>query len=262
MLSTSSISFVIPAYGDSPFLEDCVNSLLAQRISVNIVIATSTPNSTIRATAEKFQLPLIVNPVRSTIADDWTFALSVVKKSSLVVLAHQDDLYSVDFAKEALDFYVRNKDIGIIFTDSYELIGTKLTSFNKREIVKKMLRALAFCGVDRINTKIRYRLLLGFGCPIPCPSVVFSRRVCESFSFDSNFSVNLDWAAWTQLAYLKSSMGYIRKPLLIHRVHDSAQTQAAIKDLSRSREDGLMFIQFWPKSIATILGFIYKLGYK
>jgi glycosyltransferase involved in cell wall biosynthesis len=262
MLSSPSIFFVIPAYGESPFLEDCVKSLLSQTIPVNIVIATSTPNAIIRAIAEKFQLPLIENQLRVSIADDWTCALSAEKRAKLVVLAHQDDLYMKSYAEEVITFYDNNEDVGIMFTDSYELIGSKLTRFNKRELVKKLLRIIAFCRVDKINTKMRYRFLLGFGCPIPCPSVVFSRRVCEFLNFDNQFTVNLDWAAWTKLACLKFSIGYIRKPLIIHRIHDKAQTQAAIKDSSRSREDSLMFCQYWPKSIATILSLIYKLGYK
>ena len=262
MPSKPSICFVIPAYGESPFLEDCVKSLLLQTMPINIVIATSTPNAIIRTVAEKYQLLLIENNIRASIADDWTFALSADKSSEMVVLAHQDDLYTTTYAEEVMAFYVRNKGVGIIFTDSYELIGSRLARFNKRELVKKLLRIIAFCGVDHINTTMRYRLLLGFGCPIPCPSVIFSRYVCESFRFDSHFTVNLDWAAWTKLAYLKTSIGYIRKPLIIHRIHDKAQTQAAIQDSSRSKEDNQMFCQFWPKPIATILSLIYKLGYK
>ena len=37
-------TFVICAYGDSPFLEDCINSLLSQTVKSNIILYTSTPS--------------------------------------------------------------------------------------------------------------------------------------------------------------------------------------------------------------------------
>ena len=37
-------TFAVCAYGESPYLEECVQSLLAQKVRTRILIATSTPN--------------------------------------------------------------------------------------------------------------------------------------------------------------------------------------------------------------------------
>ena len=256
------ITFVIPAFGESPYLKDCIQSLRSQTISVDIQITTSTPNSHIESIAKEFELPLKKNSQRSSIADDWNFALQSASDSELIVLAHQDDFYLETFAQEVVEFQKRYNNVGIIFSDCYEQIGSKLTQSNKREIVKKVLRRVAFFGANTVNSPWRYRLLLGLGCPIPCPSVVFIPKVLRNFQFDRGFTVNLDWAAWTELAQLQYPIGYIRKPLMIHRIHEQAQTQIAIGDSSRANEDLQMFSRYWPKFIARFLCKIYQLGYK
>ena len=37
-------TFVVLAYKESTYLEDCINSVLNQSVKTNVVIATSTPN--------------------------------------------------------------------------------------------------------------------------------------------------------------------------------------------------------------------------
>ena len=37
-------TFVICAYKESPYLEECIQSLMNQRIKSNVIITTSTPN--------------------------------------------------------------------------------------------------------------------------------------------------------------------------------------------------------------------------
>ena len=47
-------TFVICAYKESPYLEECVKSLIRQTIKSNIIIVTSTPNSYIEDIAGKY----------------------------------------------------------------------------------------------------------------------------------------------------------------------------------------------------------------
>lgn len=54
-------TFVICAYKESEFLEECILSLKNQSISSEIFIATSTPNKYIEALAEKYNLKVFVN---------------------------------------------------------------------------------------------------------------------------------------------------------------------------------------------------------
>ena len=64
-------TFAVCAYKESPYLEKCIESLLSQTVKSNIMIATSTPNNYISSIAEKYELPLIVNPGEGGITQDW-----------------------------------------------------------------------------------------------------------------------------------------------------------------------------------------------
>lgn len=257
------IQFVIPAYGESPYIEDCIKTLLSQVPTDQISITTSTPSLFLDRLALKYGLEVIINPQKSGIAQDWNFALKQKNnKFDLIAIAHQDDLYETTFSDRAISFFRVHTDVGIVFTDCAELIDGKKHFNNKREIVKKILRRLAFFGADTINTKMRYRFLLGLGCSIPCPTVIFNSALLDGFEFSGQYSVNLDWAAWLSIAKRGVKIGYIPAALVVHRIHESAETQTAIRDQRRSNEDLKIFERLWPQSVAKLLMKIYRLGYK
>ena len=54
-------TFVICAYKESSYLEECIVSLEKQTVKSNILMVTSTPNTFISEMAEKHNIPLIVN---------------------------------------------------------------------------------------------------------------------------------------------------------------------------------------------------------
>ena len=83
-------TFAICAYGDSPYLEECMASLACQRQKSEIICCTSTPSPYIEGLAEKYRIPLYVREGESGIREDWLFAY---RKASgdLVTIAHQDD---------------------------------------------------------------------------------------------------------------------------------------------------------------------------
>ena len=50
-------TFVICAYKESPYLGECISSLLKQTVKSRILIATSTPNEYITRTAAEYEIP-------------------------------------------------------------------------------------------------------------------------------------------------------------------------------------------------------------
>ena len=97
-------TFAVCAYKESEYLEECVRSLLGQTVKSSILIATSTPNDSIKAVAEKYELPLCVNEGPSSIAYDWNFAYSKVQTPYLTI-AHQDDVYPVSYTHLTNSFW-------------------------------------------------------------------------------------------------------------------------------------------------------------
>ena len=66
-------SFVICAYKESPFLEECIQSLEKQTVKSTIKMVTSTPNEYIADMAKKHNIELIVNEGQGGIVQDWNF---------------------------------------------------------------------------------------------------------------------------------------------------------------------------------------------
>lgn len=254
------LTFVVPAFGESPYLEDCLQSLLNQSIKVDIVITSHRENQLLISLSKKYSIPLLINEKGGSISRDWDFALKA-SPNSLVTLAHQDDLYHSEYAESMLIFFNKNENCAIAFTDLHELINGTLFNNNKRELIKKILRKLAYTRLSIIDNKIRFRVLLGLGCTIPCPTVTYNMKVIGGFSFSDLYTVNLDWDAWYRLAKKNSPIGYIRRSLVTHRIHADAETQKGILEKRREKEDLMLFIRFWPKPIAKLLLSLYRLSY-
>ena len=73
-MRTEDHTFVICAFKESPYLEECIKSLKEQTIQSKIVMITSTPNNFINGMAKRYNIPLLVNTASSGIAQDWNFA--------------------------------------------------------------------------------------------------------------------------------------------------------------------------------------------
>ena len=85
MAADADHAFVTPAYGDSPFLPDCLRSLARQTVRARVLVTTSTPSEFIHRTAEEFGAEVLVNPRRDGIGADWNFALGAAKASGRLV---------------------------------------------------------------------------------------------------------------------------------------------------------------------------------
>ena len=57
----NSHTFAICAYRESPYLEECIRSVLNQSMKTSVIITTSTPNHHIRSIAEKYGVPVFEN---------------------------------------------------------------------------------------------------------------------------------------------------------------------------------------------------------
>ena len=98
MYSKYNHTFVVCAYGKSPYLIDCVESLLNQSIQSNVIISTSTPNDLIASVADRYGLPLFINEGAAGIAHDWNCAVNHCP-TELITIAHQDDVYSCSYVE-------------------------------------------------------------------------------------------------------------------------------------------------------------------
>lgn len=256
-LDPNEHTFVILAYKETPLLKRCVQSILNQSLKTNALIATSTPNNYINSVAKEFNLPIIINPDRKGIGNDFNFALNCVE-SNIVTIAHQDDIYENDYAMKISEYATNNPSASIIFTDYYEIRnGEKILSNANHKIKNVLLRPLKTRSLK--NTKFSRRFALAFGNAISCPSVSFIMKNIESSDiFLSDMKSNVDWYAWEKLSRTKHPFVYIPVQLIGHTISENTTTTDIINQGIRTQEDYFMFKKFWPSPIAKLLQKVYS----
>lgn len=259
-MSNHSHTFVICAYKESPYLEDCILSLTKQTVKSNIIMATSTPCKHITDLAEKYSIDLYVNDAAPGIATDWNFAYSKAD-TPYITIAHQDDIYLKNYTEEILKAIDLAKKPLIAFSCYGELRGNKKVFKSKLLTVKKLL-LIPLSFKPLWGAKLARRMSLSLGSCICCPSVTFARENLSEVLFTSEFKSNLDWQAWYRISKLKGEFVYCKKSLMLHRIHEESETTRIINDNNRSSEDYEMFRCFWPKPIAKLINKFYSSGEK
>lgn len=260
MIDPADHCFVVPAYGESPHLPDCLASLAAQTTRTRTLIATSTPNQHIRQIAEDHGVQVHINPQRGGIGSDWNFALQAAT-APWVTLAHQDDLYLPDFARLTLDALARHPAAVLAFTGYDEIEGGRVRPTSTLIRIKQALLELGFVGGSRASTRLFKTNALRFGCAISCPSVTVNRQT-TGLRFRTDLKVDLDWAAWLELARKPGDFVYVRGALMQHRLHAQSETSAAIDDGHRLAEDEFLLRSLWPESIARAITASYRIAYR
>lgn len=252
-------TFVICAYKESPYLKNCIRSLLNQTVKSHVLIATSTPNDFIKRLAESYDLPLVMNPGPSGIATDWNFAYQQAH-TKLVTIAHQDDIYNADYLEEILKACNKAKNPILAHTAYYEIRNKKPVYKNRLLTVKKIL-LLPFVTSLTWNSVFLRRRSLAFGCGICCPSVTYVKARLPEEPFAVGCKANLDWEAWECYSRLPGAFCYVPKQVMGHRVHEDSETSHVIgENNGRSAEDYAMYQKFWPDWMAKLLMHFYKKG--
>jgi glycosyltransferase involved in cell wall biosynthesis len=254
-------SFAVLAYGDSPFLAECLYSLKNQTIQSDIFIATSTPSQQLQEIANKFSVPIYITESNKGIAHDWNFALRKAK-TKYVTLAHQDDIYLPGYAVQCLSKAEKNDDMMICFMDYTEIIDGEERRGTSLLNVKKLLLWFFMPVKKSLLSKFFKRSLLSFGNPISAPGVMYNLELLNGFEFSGQFSINLDWYAWLQMSKIKGRFVYIPTILFKHRIHADSETTAGLKANTRQSEDLKMFEMFWPSWFAKWLVKFYARSYK
>ncbi|MFB3905225.1 MAG: glycosyltransferase family 2 protein [Acidobacteriota bacterium] len=260
-MTTSSHSFVVLAYGESPYVEECIQSLLRQTRQGKVLLTTSTPSPYLTDISSRLGLALIVNPEAGGIAADWSFALASAD-TRYVTLAHQDDLYDSTYVEHCVEAAARHPDNLITFTRYREMRGDKITHYNLNLVVKSLMLKLAFGWRECARTPRQKRRVVAFGSPIPCPSVMYNRDALGHFAFSPGYEVNLDWDAWIRLVERPGSFVLVREKLMTHRIHSASQTTEGILNSRRRQEDLRCFERLWPRAIARALAVAYSLSYR
>ena len=253
-------SFVVPAYGASPYLQACLESLCAQSYKSEIIISTSTPSVHIENLSKRYQTKLYVHSPNCGIAHDWNVAVAQAT-TEWVTLAHQDDIYYPEFTERTIAALSKCPDAIMAFSSYEEIFGELPRRASELLIIKRILLEIGFLGRSSIRSDFSKTNCLRFGCSIPCPAATIN-KIRAPFDFDDSLLVDLDWAAWLHLCSLPGSFVWVRgNPLMAHRIHEFSETSAGIERGYRATEDGIILRRIWPKFVASLILRAYRFAY-
>jgi len=252
-------TYAVCAYHESPYLEECIRSLIRQNIRTNIIMTTSTPCRHITSVSEKYGIPLYIREGKSDIRDDWNFAYDQAK-TDWVTIAHQDDVYDKNYVKVFLNTILLYEE-PIAFLSDY--IPIKNGHIGPRDINSKIRRILRKPLKHPWLAKTQFwkRAVLSFGNSICAPAVTYHKSVLGSSYFTSDLKFDIDWDTFLKLAGEKGSIAYAEEPLTFYRIHGEATSMEFIKSHNRELEDALMFQKFWPEWIVNGIMHFYKKAY-
>lgn len=280
-------TWALCAYGESPYLEECILSLKAQTKESRIIISTSTPGAYIDGIAAKYGIP-VYSHEGGGIGRDWNAAYDLAE-TALVTIAHQDDLYEPGYTEEMLKEVNRSREPILFFSDYDELrvregrtveagrtVGDSSLAAhgsvppgtapadpqvervhdNKNLKIKRVMLTPLKGRMFR-NSRVVRRRILSIGSAICCPSVTYVKAKTGDTIFSTEMKVSLDWDQWEKQSRKKGAFVYSPKVLMLHRVHEGSETTRLIADHTRSQEDLEMFRRFWPEGIAKWLAARY-----
>lgn len=265
-MTVDSHSFVVLAYGESPYLSQCLNSLKNQAVPrgnapSRVLVATSTPNDHIFHVSAQYDCDVSVNPMRGAgIVADWNFGLHLAS-TPYVTLAHQDDIYDREYSREFLSAAKDHQRALICFSDYTELTSTGERTHSLMLAIKRAILWCFFMRGCSLAGKFWKTRLFSFGSPVPAPSVMYNMAMLGSFEFSDSYSINMDWEAWLRLARQDGEIVYVKRKLLQHRIHEGSETSRGLGDMRRQNEDLQLFRSLWPNPLAKLLAWGYKLSY-
>lgn len=261
-MTDTTHAFVVPAYGHSPHLRDCLASLAGQEKQSPVVLCTSTPFEGLDALCEEFGVRVVRHGPNKGIAHDWNVSLTQAQ-TDWVTVAHQDDVYLPGFVERTMALVERHRDAVLAFTDYEEMDSNGVRARTLPLRIKRWLVECGMWGREHVPSRWSKTNLLRFGCSIACPTVSLRRAaIPEGIRFDERYRVNLDWDFWLRLAQ-EVPGGFVcdRAILMRHRIHESSETTAGIVDGVRAREDLELFSRLWPGPVARLLAHAYGMSY-
>lgn len=247
-------TFVICAYKEQQYLEECIKSLQNQTLKSKIIISTSTPNEFIKGVSKKCNVELRVNTKSSGLINDFCFAYEQAN-TKYVTLCKQDDVYFPKFAEIMVNKMEKSENVLIAFSNYNELRNNKIVKYNNLLLIKRIINfpLLLF----KKSKKIRL-FTLSIGNAIYASSVTYNKHKVSKPIIQSNMKSNVDWITWIDLAKKDGAFLYINKALLCHRIHEgSTSTNLIQKNYTISEKNNSFKEKHGRKKMKYLLVILY-----
>jgi len=248
--------FVICAYKESPYLEECIKSIKNQTVKTNVLIETSTPCDYIDKIAKKYKIEVLINKGESGCAQDWNYGFEHAP-FKLITIAHQDDIYFKTFAEKTIEYANLSTNPILIYSNYSEIRKNKIINYNVLLIVKNILNGI-LSNKDNWSKIKKRSFMLSFGDSISCPTVTMNKELVGKRPYNETYICSCDYKTWISLLNKNGDFVYMPYKLMAHRIYEKSHTTKYIKKHIRQKEDKELICSMWPPIIGEIIYFIYS----
>ena len=251
------LTIVLCAYKECPYLEKSLRAVVNQTVKSNVCISTSTPNEYISRIAEKYRVPVMVNPDGGHVKD-YNYAMNHIE-TKLGMIAHQDDILNKRFVEKSLAALNKASDPILSFTNYAEIHDDVIDRRASGLVIIKRILVLPMRIPGFRRTVAAKRLGQCLGNPITHPSVVCVMDRMPETAFREKYKASMDWDLWERLSRERGEFAYVGDVLLLHRMTSENATAKLIKSTNARYDDEFEILsRFWPKWIAKLIMVFYS----
>lgn len=208
------VSICIPTHNRSELLRECLDSIMAQtHKDIEIVVSSNASTDDTNNIVKDYK---DVNFFEHKIALNWYENWNFVKKHAkgdLVALFHDDDIYESTIIEEVVNLFKKRDKLLLVHTASFQFTHGNFENRLLREQKAHPLfmdaeKYLEYCSNN--------------WCSINCPTVFVKSDMYKKYDFKPAY-LSADYFMWFSVLQNNGEIGYINKPLMNYRQHDSVK---------------------------------------
>ena len=233
------VSVIIPAYNASLYLDDAIRSVLAQEVSLEIIVVDDCSNDDTEQIIDKY-LAL----------DGFTYIknktnVGVAKARNIGVKRAVGDYIAYLDADDWWNQKKLQKQLEILTTNN------AVMCFTARELVEEDAKSIR--KVIHVPQRIEYKKLFFHNC-ISCSSVLLKRDVALEFPMEDS-SVHEDYLNWLRILSKYRVAYAIDEPLIVYRLSKGGKSRNKIKSIK------MTYGVYRKLKINKVMSFIYLISH-
>lgn len=212
-ISDIFVSVIIPAYNCAPYIAQSIDSALAQKVPMEILIINDCSTD---STEEKIQ-PYLANPIVRYVKNETNLGAAgsrnlgiQMAQGKYIAFLDADDWWEPGKLKKQLRFMKETKSV--LCSTARLLVNPDGTSMDK---------------IIPVPEQITYHTLLKHNC-INCSSVVLFRKVALEFPMEHEDS-HEDYIMWLRILQKYKKACGINEPLLNYRLSATGKSGSKLK---------------------------------
>ena len=215
MSKKDQVSIFVPTFNSETTIVETIKSILDQsyeNITITIIDNASIDKTVaLVKTIKDKRLSIIQNKINIGAEENFNRCLSLSQKKFTSIL-HADDIYDKFFIEKQVDFFKRNHDVGLVFTE-----GKMIDSSGK------FIRNIEYPSINnKISFLELFKLILKHGNFLICPSAMLLTKIFKKWNIKWNgkkFNTSADLDVWFSISK-KTCVGLLKEKLIFYRNSD------------------------------------------